>query len=128
MPTKSDSPSTSSTPGELVHVHQWCYHGELLVVEGEHETHRQEFCVGCGTTRVWFPMGWAYQYPDLARRMLERCTEVKDSYISKIPERVYQQPGEQPTKSNRLGRGLADLQKSVGTTAIKGLFPKPKGE
>jgi len=117
--------TTPSTPVEFVHIHRWCYQGDLLV--GEVEPHRQEFCVECGTTRVWFQMGWAYQYPDLARKFLASCTEVKDTHVSQIPESIYRAPGKQRKRPDRLGRGLLDLQKTLGAAVIiKGLFPQPK--
>jgi len=79
----------------------------------------------CGTTRVYFKLGWAYQYPDWLRQKLETGEVIeKDRFIGKIPERAYRiDKGRPPAK--RLGRGLRDLlDQNATVTPIRGLFPK----
>lgn len=104
-----------------IHEHQWCYHGELLVEEVSR--HRQEWCVGCGTVRVLFQMGWAYQYTDDFRAKLEAGAIIeRDRYIGKLPDRIYYKK-KGNIFPNRLGRGLKELlEEQTYPSPIKGLI------
>jgi len=94
----------------------WCYQGDMLV--GESSFHRQEWCVQCGTVRVWFDRtGWSYQVSDLARA--HPCAG-EGQFLSEVPSRALP-----PLRKRRLGRGLKDLLPHAGSTVIRGLFPIP---
>lgn len=98
-----------------IHEHQWCYHGELLLAGAS--THRQEWCVACGTVRVHINNRWYYQYPDSYREKYD-TEESKNSYLGVIPERAFAK------KEKRLGRGLKEIRDQEAVGNLLRLFPK----
>ena len=94
---------------------------EEMLIDGI-SSHRQQWCVRCGTTRVYFEMGWAYQIPDLARAHPCCDEKGKHTFLSTPPERSY------PTQASKkvLGRGLKELMAQSTPQSVKGLLEEQK--
>ena len=101
------------------HTHGWVYVGDILLEETS--THRAEFCLGCGTFRVNFVLGWSYLVPDCSKELLRDVDKIDHTYLGPADSL-----GPRPSRAG-LGRGLKDIFASQPISRLDRLL-KPKGK
>lgn len=123
----------------MEHEHRWVLLGEMVLHYNKADLrnlkpedmpgiNRLEYCVGCGSTRLYLGgTTWAVLESECTKEFLKKFTTTTSVVVKKPPpEFTFKR---KPTTNKRLGKGLTQLlSESSVRNSVKGLLPPKKPE